>query len=131
MPNKVRRWIIAHDLHYPLVAWDAWKAMLELIKDIKPEGFLFGGDQLDNTEISHHNSNKPFYKERRSYLRNQENFDEEILTPLEKLLPRGCEKVWLTGNHDFWEFEFVETHPELEGLIDRPTALKLEERGWE
>lgn len=104
--------------------------MLELVKDIKPHGFIFGGDQFDNAEISHHNTNKPLYKERRGYLKNQEDFDEKILNPLEKALGL-CDKRWLIGNHDFWEFEFVETHPELEGLIDRPTALGLDRRGWD
>lgn len=104
--------------------------MLSLIKDIKPDGFIFGGDQFDNAEISHHNSNKPLYKERRSYIKNQQEFDEKILNPLEKLLG-DVDRRWIIGNHDFWEFEFVEAHPELEGLIDRYTALGLHDRGWD
>lgn len=104
---------------------------MEFIRDIKPNGFIFQGDQFDNEEISHHNSNKPYYKERRSYLRNQEAFEETILGPLEAALPRGASRTWIVGNHDDWEFQFVETHPELEGLVDRPSALGLAKRGWE
>lgn len=128
--SKVRRYIVAHDLHFPLVSWPTWNAMLALIKDIKPDGFIFGGDQFDNAEISHHNSNKPLYKERRSYLKNQEDFDEKILNPLEKALG-SCDKRWIVGNHDRFEWDFVESHPELEGVVDRVSALAIERRGWE
>lgn len=131
MPNKVKRYVVAHDLHFPEYSRPTWDAMIEFVEDIKPAGFIFGGDQFDNAEISHHNKNKPLYRERRSYVRNQENFDQDILTPVEAMLPRGCEKVWIIGNHDDWEFQFVEEHPELEGLVDRVAALHLVDRGWE
>lgn len=131
MPKRIKRYVIGADLHFPKMHQPTWDAMVEFIKDIKPDGFIFQGDQFDNEEISHHNAGKPFYKERRSYLRNQESFDSDILTPLEKALPRNASRTWIIGNHDDWEFQFVETHPELEGVIDRPSALGLERRGWE
>jgi hypothetical protein len=131
LPKKIERYVVGADLHFPKSHRPTWDAMLEFIADIKPAGFIFQGDQFDNEEISHHNSNKPYYKERRSYVRNQEAFEEQILGPLEKALPRGAEKTWIIGNHDDWEFQFVETHPELEGLVDRVAALELEKRGWE
>lgn len=131
MSKPVKRYVIGADLHFPKLHRPTFEAMLEFIHDIKPAGFIFQGDQFDNEEISHHNSNKPYYKERRSYIRNQENFATEILGPLEKALPRGASRTWIIGNHDDWEFQFVETHPELEGLVDRASALGLEEKGWE
>lgn len=129
--NKVKRYVVGADLHFPKTNEKTFSCMLEVIKDIKPVGFVFQGDQFDNEEISHHNSNKPFYKERRSYIRNQENFESEILKPLEQALPKGCEKTWIVGNHDRFEWDFVETHPELEGVVDRVAALRLKDRGWE
>lgn len=133
MPSqaKVKRYVVAADVHFPKVNWPTFEAMLELIKDIKPDGFIFQGDQFDNAEISHHNANKPLYKERRSFLKNQEDFDENLLKPLEAALPKGCEKTWIIGNHDHWEFQFIESHPELEGIVDRVAALNLKGRGWE
>jgi len=41
------------------------------------------------------------------------------------------EKIWIIGNHDDWERQLIEEHPELEGWMERPEALRLEERGWE
>jgi hypothetical protein len=129
--TKSKRIVVGADLHFPKVSWPTFEAMRELIDDIKPDGFVFQGDQFDNEEISHHNKNKPYYKEKRSYLKNQEDFQTKILEPLEDVLPKNCAKTWIVGNHDDWEFQFVETHPELEGVIDRVSALNLEKKGWE
>jgi hypothetical protein len=127
---KVQRWIVAHDLHFPKYDRPTFLAMLALMRDIRPDGFIFGGDQCDNAEISHHNRNKPLYQERGSYKRNTERFDSDILLPIEAIMGQR-EKVWITGNHCDWERQFIEQHPELEGWMERPQALHLEERGWE
>jgi hypothetical protein len=105
-------------------------AMLAFMRDIQPHGFIFGGDQCDNAELSHHNRNKPLYKERGSYKRNTERFDRDIMQPVEAIIGER-EKVWIVGNHCDWERQFIEEHPELEGWIERRQALHLEERGWE
>lgn len=128
--TKVTRAVVGHDLHFPQYSKPTWAAMMQVIADLRPQVFVFGGDQFDNAEISHHNRKKPLYKPRRAYLDNQEKFDESILTPLEQALGKSCERAWIIGNHDDWEFQFVEEHPELEGLVDRPTSLGLAKRGW-
>jgi Calcineurin-like phosphoesterase len=125
-----KRWIVGADLHFPKVSWPTFNVMVKVIADIKPDGFVFQGDQFDNEEISHHNAKKPIYKPQGSYKKNTDKFDAEILKPLEKALGKA-EKVWITGNHDRFEFDFIEAHPELEGMIERANALKLEARGWE
>ena len=96
----------------------------------KIAGFYFGGDQLDNAELSHHNAGKPLYKPTGSYHRNTRSFDEQILTPIERALPADATRIWQTGNHDDWEGQFVAVHPELLGTIERRGLLGLDERGW-
>ena len=127
---NVQRWVVGHDLHFPQYDRPTFRAMLALMRDIRPHGFIFGGDQFDNAEISHHNSAKPIYKERGSYKSNLEHFDRDILKPIESIMRPG-EMVWVIGNHDDWERQFIEEHPELEGWMERPAALRLEDRGWE
>lgn len=124
------RWVVGHDLHFPRHDRQTVQAMLGLMRDIRPQGFIFGGDQFDNAEISHHNACKPLYQERGSYKRNTLRFDAEVLRPIEAIMATG-EKVWIIGNHDDWERQFIEQHPELEGWMERPGALGLEQRGWE
>lgn len=128
--DSVQTWVWGFDLHHPAVSWPTWNAMLGFIEDIKPAGFGFGGDQFNNECISHHTKNKPIYRPRGAYIKDQETFETKILTPLEAVLPKESKKIWIVGNHDDWEFQFIEENPELEGLVDRPKALHLEERGW-
>lgn len=127
MPKKLETWVIAHDLHYPEYSKPTWSAMMEFIKDAKPTGFIFGGDQFNNEEISHHTKGKPFYRERASYKRNTTGFTHEILEPLERSLGKS-ERVWIIGNHDDWEHELIEEQPELEGIIERHEEMAR--RGW-
>ncbi|MGA7401141.1 MAG: hypothetical protein WBW38_14035 [Candidatus Sulfotelmatobacter sp.] len=128
--GQVYRWIVAHDLHFPQYDRPTFLSMLALMRDIRPSGFIFGGDQFDNGEISHHNKQKHIYHERGSYKKNIERFDAEILRPIESIMGDG-EKVWIIGNHDDWERQLIEENPEFEGWMERPAALRLEERGWE
>jgi hypothetical protein len=128
---KPKVYVAGYDLHFPKYDNRTVTAMMEFIDDVKPAGFIFGGDQQDNAEISHHNRRKPLYKPVGAYKRNTQRFDEDILSPLEQALGPKAEKIWIVGNHDHWEYEFIEGHPEFAGLIDRPTELGLAKRGWE
>ena len=117
------------DLHYSKVHWATFNLMLQFIRQNKVDEFIFGGDQFDNECISRHTKGKPYYRPRAAYVRDEVGFDAGILSPLDVAL-RGRKKHWLVGNHDHWEFQLVEENPELEGLIDRPTSLRLAKRGW-
>jgi hypothetical protein len=127
--NKL--WVVVSDLHFPLVHWPTWYATLDFIKHNQAsiEGFLFLGDEFDNQCISPHTKGKPLLRGTGSYKKETSDFEKKILTPLEKLIPKHCKKVIITGNHSKWERDFVEAHPELEG-IERFTELHLAERGW-
>ena len=122
--SKPATWVCLFDIHYPKYDKRTFNAAMQFIKASKPAGVLLGGDQLDNEEISHHNRNKPLYRERASYKRNSEGFDRDILKPLEQAVG-NAEKVWIIGNHCDWERQLIEENPELEGIIERPELLKL------
>lgn len=128
--HPVSRWVAGYDLHYPQYDPATFNCMLEVIHDIRPDGFIFGGDQLDNAEISHHNKGLGLYKPRRAYLANTEGFVKDILAPLESVLGKA-HRTWIIGNHDDWERQYIESHPEFEGVIERPKLLNLEAGGWQ
>lgn len=128
--SETSLWIGCYDVHYPSYHKPTFNALLDFLRHNRIDGFVFGGDQLDNACISHHNKGKGLYKLPGQYAAETKGFDKEILKPIENLLPEGCSKQWLIGNHDGWEFELVETHPELQGSIERPLLLNLKERGW-
>lgn len=124
--------VSAFDIHYPHLKTKGgtWSAILDFVRRNKVGLFVFGGDNLDCGSISHHTKSKPLFRPRGQMLRDLEGFRRVCLDPVEKLLPRDCIKVWLTGNHEDWASQLIEEQPELEGLLDFPRYLGLEDRGW-
>lgn len=127
---KVKQAVAVYDLHYPQVHKPTLNAVLDYVEKNPPEVFIFGGDQFHFDCISHHTKHTPIFRTRRSYLNDIEGFDKNVLTPLEKLLPKGCEKVWIIGNHEDWEQDLINEQPELEDAIGHVRLLRLAERGW-
>lgn len=124
-------YIFAPDIHYPLTNWPTFNAILDFISKNKVDGFIFGGDQFDNQEISHHTKKQLRLRfEAKTLDINTKGFDKKILSPIEAKLPDDCEKVWIEGNHDFWLTQYIDEHPELEGSLERPNTLHLSERGF-
>jgi predicted phosphodiesterase len=120
-------WLLAPDLHYPRHSRRTWWALVDFARRNKVHGFVFMGDQFDNAEISHHNAGKPLYKPVGSYAQYTRCFERDIM----RQLPAFKRRVWMIGNHDQWEYDMDETHPELQGALDRVTALNLYARGWD
>ena len=127
---KVKHAVAVYDLHYPQIHKPTMKAIFDYLSKNKADTFIFGGDQFHFDCISHHTKHTPIFRTRRSYMNDIEGFDRNILTPLEAILPRGCEKVWIIGNHEDWEQDLINEQPELEGAIGHVRLLRLVERGW-
>lgn len=128
--RAVKTAIACYDLHYPVYSKPTVEALLEYVKDVKPEIFIFGGDQFQFDCISHHTKHTPIFRTRRAYINDIEGFDAHILKPLEAALPATCEKVWIIGNHEDWEQDLINEQPELEDAIGHVRLLKLVQRGW-
>lgn len=106
------------------------EAIFDYLEQNPPDVFIFGGDQFHFDSISHHTLGMPLYRTRRAYDNDIEGFRHDILTRLEALLPKNCEKIYLIGNHERFEWDLIERHPELEGTVDHIKLLGLEKRGW-
>jgi hypothetical protein len=128
--EKVFRAVSAFDAHFPHIDTRTWSAILDFMDKNPVDLFVFGGDNLDCGSISHHTKGKPLFRPRGQMKRDLEGFRTVMLEPVEKLLPRRCTKVWLTGNHEDWAAQLIEEQPELDGLLDFPEYLNLVKRGW-
>lgn len=128
--KDVKQTVAVYDLHFPKIHKPTVNAVFDFLSKNKPDVFIFGGDQFHFDCISHHTAHTPIFRTRRSYMNDIEGFDANILTPLEKLLPKSCEKVWIIGNHEDWEQDLINEHPELEDAIGHVRLLRLVERGW-
>jgi hypothetical protein len=129
MPD-LKNAVAVYDLHYPKIHKPTVKCYMEYCKENPPDVFIFGGDQFHFDCISHHTKSTPIFRTRRSYINDIEGFDNDILKPLEKVLPKNCMKVWIIGNHEDWEQDLINEQPELEDAIGHVRLLRLRERGW-
>src|ERR1700743_3285811 len=115
---KSRLMVFAPDIHYPEINKQALNALLSFLDHNKVDGFIFGGDQFSNNEISHHNKKKIIFKKQGSYKKNTEGFDRDVLSQIERRLPKTAERYWIQGNHERFETDLVDEQPELEGTIE-------------
>lgn len=130
--SKPNTWVCVYDIHFPKVHKPTLDVLLDFLSrnSEKIAGFVFGGDMLDNEEISHHTSRKPLYRPTGSYLRNHREFQSQILDPIQALLPKGIPKIWIDGNHEHFADQMVEVQPELQGLVENHLLLDVERQGW-
>lgn len=127
--EHLENWIDLGDIHSPEYDRRTWHAILSYLKVNKVDGVILSGDQLDLACISHWNKNNHLVKLKGGLKRDLDNFDRDILTPLESLLPK-CQKVWIDGNHERFITDRVQEDPELFGMLDHVRYLQLKERGW-
>lgn len=126
----IKQAVAVYDTHYPEWHKPTWGVIFDYLRKNKPDIFIFGGDQFHFDCISHHTRDLPLYRVRRGYRNDIEGFRRDILDPLERLLPKGCTKIWIIGNHERFERDLIERNPELEGAIDHVELLALADRGW-
>jgi len=130
MPNKVKTYIVLADIHYPKLHRPTLKAVLDFLGRNKVDGLVYQGDQLDMQNISHHTKGKPGLRSRKGYLNDVNGFKRDILDPVEELLKPDCDKYWIIGNHERFEQDLHEEHPELQALVDHVRILDLKNRGY-
>jgi hypothetical protein len=92
---------------------------------------VLGGDMGNFASISHHNKGQARYKEGMRLKQEMDLIVDLILGPLDDILRSRTKKYWIQGNHEKWIDDHVQEYPELEGLVNLASYLKLEERGWE
>jgi hypothetical protein len=140
----MKKFVAVYDLHYgyeltrgkgesyirPVHSTPALDAFFQFLPDFKPDVFIFGGDTLNMGFVSHHFRGKP---RRIEGFRAKDEFDEFnrcVLSPVEKIIGPSAEKVWIFGNHEHWEEDFLDEHAMYEGVVEHYKYLRLKERGW-
>jgi hypothetical protein len=128
---SVRTGIFVVDLHHPHHTKDLWENILKLSKELKLDYFVFGGDNLNMDSIDHwlHDNGDRRHLEGKRLLKEYKDFQDEILSPIEKVLPSYCRKIWLNGNHEQWLEKYIDKIPELEGFAEIEKNLNLKD--WE
>jgi len=128
MSKKLVPCLIIPDTHIPFHHVKAYKLMLKIAAQVKVQAIVILGDYLDFYAVSSHD--KYPYMER--LLSRELEKGNEALDELDSIFPRA-KKIFIQGNHE-WRLEryINKNAPELFGLVDTKTLLKLDTRkNWE
>jgi len=131
--RKIRRIVLLPDIHYPHYNHEAFQAVLKFIKWFKPNEVNLMGDAMNMDTVDHWKRDKgnlKYFEGKRMKVEYEE-FDKEILRPIEKAISKNCKKTYMGGNHEEWAEQFVEREPQFEGLVEPEICLRLKERNWE
>jgi predicted phosphodiesterase len=127
------RYLILSDLHIPNHDQRSLAAVEKFMASRKRDGLVYIGDVGNFDVISSHNLGKLRLVEGERLLAEYRAIDE-VITRHERIMRKNnpaARIVWLEGNHCFRVTRYLDAHPELEGLVEIPTILKLKERNIE
>lgn len=114
-------------LDHTLPTSDAWTVAKTFILVRQPKVIVLGGDFMEMGALSHWNQNKRKLVEGKRYRKDITLANYE----LDDLMNRSpnSEFHFMMGNHEDWLYQYLEKYPEVEGMMDLPIDLHLEERG--
>jgi predicted phosphodiesterase len=121
--------LVTSDHHVPHQDQVSINAVLDLMDDVKFDVNIILGDFLDFGCISHWNQGRQKTLEMQR-LKKDYIAGNVLLDEMDKRLPAGCEKHFFKGNHEVWIDDLLEKTPQLEGLVEPESQLKLIERGY-
>jgi len=125
---KTRMGIGYWDMHHPKHDKKLWSNVLRYVADTDPDIFVFGGDNEDLEVVSHWVKDKRKIVEGKRLKRDYLDFNRDVLDPLDSILRENVERVFHLGNHEDWVSQYLDVHPEMEGMIEFEEYLHLD--GW-
>jgi len=120
-----QRIVIVSDLQHPFIDWKTWAGVTRFITDFQPNIIVWNGDIGDFYGISSFDKNP-----QRTF-----TFSDEMVA-LRRFLEIGqdawhfAKHYFIMGNHEHRMEWFLKRTPELSGLIDIDSVLKLKENGF-
>ena len=119
---------IIPDVHIPFHDRKAWALMLKVIAKRKPMVCIILGDFGDFYSVSSHQKNP---KHRNLLLVDEVAAVNGALDQLDSVLPKGCKKYFIQGNHEERLDRYVSSRaPDLFEVCDTPSLFQLTKRGW-
>lgn len=127
--NGVERVLVFSDIQYPLHDPRSLGAVESFIPDFDPSLVIYIGDGLQMDCVSHWLADKRRPMEGQRVLKDYAGFSTNVLDKHESLAP-NAKRVYLLGNHEDWARQYVDLHPEVEGLLEVEVGLRLRERRY-
>lgn len=121
--SKGYKAVILPDVHINHNGYDkVYEPVKKFIKDFKPEKIILLGDFADCASLSGWDLSKTRKMEGRRHAKEMANIELE----LEYLSEYTDEIVWMAGNHEYRVERYLDTHSELEGMIEYQNCIDLD-----
>lgn len=132
-PTNTDIWVLLSDIHHPEHSKTAFNAVLSFLdkNQAKVKGVALLGDNMDCNNISRHTKGKPRLRTRGGIAKDFDQFNKDILLPIESKIAPETKKVFFLGNHEDWLEQWLDENPEFEGIVSFDNNLNLTKRGWE
>lgn len=124
MQRKDTTFCVLPDLHVPLHDPVDLDVAEQIVAHTKPDILIILGDFLDCTPVSAWLKSK---KRATESLRLIDDFRTANII-LDRLTKMCKNIVYIEGNHEDWIQQYIDEHPELEGLIEIDAGLKFAQR---
>lgn len=131
MPQRPECHVVLPDVHTPWHDRDLLPAILQFIKDIRPQGVVLSGDFLDLYSLSTHQAGS-LYHLKDINLSYEYQIGREVMRQIESV-SKQAKRVFLFGNHEdrYKRWIATEDHAKLGTELGSPTeALRARENGW-
>lgn len=116
--------LILPDVHLTTKLPEQYKLVKKYIKTEHFDEIILLGDFMDCSALSHWNENKRRLIEGMRYSKELQVANTE----LRFLLQHTKKLTWIEGNHEDWVNQYVDKHPEMEGLLEITEQLQLKKQ---
>lgn len=133
-PNKSngaappKRVLTLPDIHFPLHDRASLNAVESFMADFRPDVLIYLGDQLQMDPVSHWLKDKRGILEGQRLIADYAGFNQ-VLDRHVSMVP-NAKVIFFLGNHEDWVRQYIELHPEVEGMLEVEHGLRLRERGF-
>jgi len=128
LEKMIKSAVILPDVHLTEEIPQDYLPVRTFIRDMKPNKIILLGDFMDVSSLSGWDMDKKLLMENRRFKREVDLANKELDYLQRYAKDEKDAIVYLEGNHEDRVKRYVEKNPEMEGLIELPTQLKLKER---
>jgi predicted phosphodiesterase len=129
LEDMIKSAIILPDVHLTESLPEDYLPVRKFIQSFKPDKVVILGDFMDVASLSAWDRDKKRLMEGRRFKKEVDTCNNELdyLQRCAKDKKQGV--IYLEGNHEDRVNRYLDSNPEMEGLIELPNVLRLKERG--
>jgi metallophosphoesterase superfamily enzyme len=131
LEDMIKSAIILPDVHLTDVLPKDYLPVREFIKDFKPNKIILLGDFMDIASLSAWDMDKKRLMEGRRINKELTIANKELDFLQSNVKDKDKGVIYIEGNHEDRVTRYIDSHPEMEGMIELPDKLDLKKRGVE